>query len=247
MRGRSDNKPFLHRPVLINHSWLLSWNCWERKEKRTMANRKMIISIGRECGSGGREIGQKIAGHYGLEIYDNNIVDIVAEKSGRDVRELQNLEEKITGKLFPGRGGYHYDKSALMRNITKSDQMYELEKGVILDLAKKESFVILGRGANAILAHNPDTVHFYIYAPESFKLPRIRERFSIASDEEARKVMRRIDKERSDYFNYYTDKTWGSSDVHDFMLDSSVLGIEGTTEVMMDLIDRCFSLERDAA
>lgn len=203
-----------------------------------MADNRMIISIGRECGSGGREIGQKLAEHYGMKLYDNNIVEIVAQRTGRSVKDLQNLEEKITGKFFPGRGGYRYDSNALMRTITKSDQLYEQEKSVILDLAQKESFVILGRGANAILAHDPNTMHFYIYAPESFKLPRIKERFSISSDEEARKVMRRIDKERSDYFNYYTDKTWGSSDVHDFMLDSSVFGIQGTTEVMIDLIDR---------
>lgn len=206
-----------------------------------MAGKKMIISIGRECGSGGREIGQNIADHYGLTLYDNNIVDLVAEKTGRDAEELKDLEEKITGKFFPGRGGYQYDRKALMKTFTKSDQLYELERSVILELAEKESFVILGRGANAILAHNPDTLHFYIYAPESFKVPRIRERFSLSSDEEAVKLMRRIDKERSNYFNYYTDKTWGSSDVHDFMFDSSLFGIEGSTELMIDLIDRRFS------
>lgn len=209
-----------------------------------MAQDRMIISIGRECGSGGHEIGEKLAEHYGIKLYDRNLIEELAKKSGLDPDKLHSIEEKVTGNLFPVRGRFNADTRVIMDKMTESDRLYLLEKNMILELAEKESFVIVGRAANAILADDPNTLKLYVYAKEEFKVPRVREYYHLDSEKEARKQMQKIDKIRSEYFNYYSDQKWGSSDVHDFMIDSSLFGIDKTVDIIIRLADMKFGISK---
>ena len=108
-------------------------------------------------------------------------------------------------------------------------------------MAEEESFVIIGRAANAILADHPDTLRLYVYASEAFKLPRVKEFYHLDTDQEARKKMEQVDKARRAYFNFYSDAVWGSSDAHDFMISSSVFGIDETVKIIIDIAERKFS------
>ena len=117
---------------------------------------------------------------------------------------------------------------------------YLTERAFISQLAETDSFVIIGRAANSILADHPNTLRLFIYASEEFKLPRVKAQFNLQDDHEARKIMHKTDKERKEYFEYYSDMIWGSTDGHDFMLDSSVFGIEETAKIIMELADRKF-------
>ena len=119
-------------------------------------------------------------------------------------------------------------------------QIKEGEYVILLDLAGKESFVIIGRAANAILADHPNTLRLYVYASDSFKIPRVKEYYHLDSDTEAKKKMEQVDKIRQNYFNYYSDMAWGSSDGHDFMIDTSVFGIDGAVDIIIDLAERKF-------
>ena len=101
--------------------------------------------------------------------------------------------------------------------------------------------MIIGRAANAILEGHPNALRLYLYAPESFKLPRVREEYGLGSDEEARKRMKKIDRERKAYFEYYSNRIWGSSDGHDLMIDTSLLGIEETARQIENIADIRFS------
>ena len=206
-----------------------------------MANRHMIISIGRECGSGGHEIGEKLAKHYGITLYDRNLIEKLAEETNQDPEKLAQIEERVTGRILPPqKNGFASEVGTMMSKLSQSDRLYLEEKGLILKLAQEESFVIIGRAANAILADNPDTLRLYVYASEDFKLPRVKEFYHLDTDNAARKKMEQVDKARRAYFNFYSDAVWGSSDAHDFMINSSVFGIDQTVEIIMDLAERKF-------
>lgn len=206
-----------------------------------MENRHMIISIGRECGSGGHEIGEKLAKHYGITLYDRNLIEKLAEETNQDPEKLAQLEERVTGRILPPqKNGFASEVGTMMSKLSQSDRLYLEEKGLILKLAQKESFVIIGRAANAILADNPDTLRLYVYASEDFKLPRVKEFYHLDTDNAARKKMEQVDKARRAYFNFYSDAVWGSSDAHDFMINSSVFGIDQTVEIIIDLAERRF-------
>ena len=211
----------------------------ERKD--IMADRQIIISIGRECGSGGHEIGEKLAAHYGIKLYDRGLIDLLAEKKGQDPDTLAKMEEKVKGGIFPiRRNGFAERSGEIMNKMTNSDKMYVMERDLILDLAKTESFVIIGRAANAILADHPNALRLYVYASDSFKIPRVKEFYHLDSDAEAKKKMEQVDKVRQNYFNYYSDMAWGSSDGHDFMIDTSVFGIDAAVDIIIDIATRKF-------
>ena len=206
----------------------------------------LIISIGRECGSGGHEIGEKLAAHYGIKLYDKNLLDILASKTKQDVDELSKLEEKVSGQFFGvQKDGFASQQGMLMNKLTKSDQLFMQEKSLILQLAREESFVIIGRAANAILDDCPDTLRLYIYASDSFKIPRVKEFYHLDTDAEAEKKMKVVDKARQDYFHYYSNMIWGSKDGHDCMLDSSVFGIDGCVEIIKDLVERKLGISKE--
>ncbi len=202
-------------------------------------NGNMIISIGRQCGSGGHEIGEKLAEHYGIKLYDRNIISLLAEKIDMDSEAIARIEEKMSGFLLR-RGGFDAKQKDLMNRLSASDRLFIQERSLIRELAEKESFVIVGRGANDFLLDCPNALRLFIYAPDSFRIPRVREDFRIEFDSDAKAKMDQVDRERRQYFEYYTGKTWGALDHHDLMIDSSLLGIDGTVDLIIAAADRKF-------
>ena len=167
---------------------------------------------------------------------------MIAEQTNQPVDNLVKLEEKVTGKLMPSRkNGFAAQEGAIMNKFSKSDQLFLQEKALILQLAQKESFVIVGRAANAILEGVPNTMRVYVYASEDFKVPRVKEYYHLDTDKDARKKMEQTDKQRRNYFHYYSDMVWGSSDGHDLMIDTSLLGIEETARQIENIADIRFS------
>ena len=202
----------------------------------------MIISIGRQCGSGGREIGEKLAEHYGLKFYDRNIIQLLAADMEKDPENVAKIEEKLSGLLPKRRGGFEAKVKDLMNRLNASDEMYLHERGLIGKLAETESFVIVGRGANDVMEGNPNALRLFIYAPEEFRLPRVKAEYKLESDDDARKKMDQIDKERREYFEYYSGRIWGYYDHHDLMINSSILGIDGTVDLIVSVADKKFNL-----
>lgn len=209
-----------------------------------MAEKRMVFAIGRRCGSGGREIGKKLADHYGIKFYDKEIVTMLAERMNMPEDEIAKLEEKVTGH-FTTKSGFAAAKDSLLGKMTKSDRLYLSEYALIANLAATENCVIVGRSGNAILADNPHTLHLHIFADDDFRIPRVKEQYGLTSDAEAKKMMDKIDKERRDYFNYYTGEGWGTTDTHDFMINSATFGIDGTTEIIINVADRFFASRED--
>ncbi len=207
-----------------------------------MADKHIVISIGRQCGSGGHEVGEKLAERYGIKLYDRNLIDLLAEQMGKDVESVAKAEERPAGLFGSRKGGFAAKEKDLMNRLSKSDELFLNERALIQKLAAEESCVIVGRGANGILADNPDVLHLYIYAPESFRIPRVKEEFKIDFDSDAKKKMDEMDKARREYFEFYTGKTWGYYDHHDLMIDASLLGIDGTVDLIASVVDKKFGL-----
>lgn len=208
-----------------------------------MADKHVVISIGRQCGSGGHEVGEKLAERFGLKLYDRNLIDLLAAQMGKDVEAVAKMEEKPAGGFFGSRkGGFAAKEKDLMNRLSKADELYLQERALIQKLATEESCVIVGRGANGILEGYPDVLRLYIYAKEEFRIPRVKEQFKIDFDSDAKKKMDEMDKARREYFEFYSGKTWGSYDHHDLMIDASLLGIDGTVDLIASVVEKKFGL-----
>ena len=164
---------------------------------------KRIITISREFGSGGRFIGEEVARMLGISYYDKNIISQIAEKSGLSLEYIQENAE-----LSPKKGLFAYALAG--RDITgKSveDMVYEAQRKVILDLAKKEPCVIIGRNADYILKDRDDVLNVFIHGDMPEKIQRITDLYNVEK-QKAVKMMEDTDKRRKTNYNFYTDQNW---------------------------------------
>lgn len=193
-------------------------------------SRNIVITIGREVGSGGREIAQKVAALLNINYYDKNILDLVADKSGMHKAVLHQADEKAANPFFstymvsPGEYG------------TINDRLFWTQSSVIKDLAQKESFVIVGRCADYVLGEMEDCLRIFIYADLEDRINRIKERYMLESADVAKKEIKQTDKQRRTYYQYYTDMHWGSKDNMDMLINSSYFGINKTAEMIADIV-----------
>ena len=192
---------------------------------------KRIITISREFGSGGRFIGEEIAKKLGIAYFDKKIINEIAEKSGLSPEYIQENAE-----LSPKRGLFAYAFAG--RDITgKSveDMVYEAQRKVILDLAEKESCVIIGRNADYILKDRDDVLNVFIHGNTPEKIQRITRLYNV-EEKEAVKMMADTDKRRMTNYNFYTDQRWGKADNYTLCLNSSELGYDRCGKIIMECI-----------
>ena len=192
---------------------------------------KRIITISREFGSGGRFIGEKVAKKLGIAYYDKNIINDIAEKSGLSPEYVQKNAE-----LSPKKGLFAYAFAG--RDITgKSveDMVYEAQRKVILELADKESCVIIGRNADYILKDRDDVLNVFIHGDTPEKIQRITRLYNV-EEQKAVKMMVDIDKRRMANYNFYTNQKWGKADNYTLCLNSSQLGYDRCEKIIMECI-----------
>ena len=192
---------------------------------------KRIITISREFGSGGRFIGEELAKKLGFAYYDKNIINEIAEKSGLSPEYIQESAE-----LSPKKGLFAYAFAG--RDITgKSveDLVYEAQRKVILELAEKESCVIIGRNADYILKDRDDVLNVFIHGDTPEKIQRITRLYNV-EEQKAVKMMVDIDKRRMANYNFYTNQKWGKADNYTLCLNSSQLGYDRCEKIIMECI-----------
>lgn len=192
---------------------------------------KRIITISREFGSGGRFIGEEVAKKLGIAYYDKNIINDIAEKSGLSPEYVQKNAE-----LSPKKGLFAYAFAG--RDITgKSveDMVYEAQRKVILELAEKESCVIIGRNADYILKDRDDVLNVFIHGDTPEKIQRITRLYNV-EEQKAVKMMVDIDKRRMANYNFYTDQKWGKASNYTLCLNSSKLGYDRCEKIIMECI-----------
>ena len=192
---------------------------------------KRIITISREFGSGGRFIGEEVAKKLGITYYDKNIISEIAEKSGLSPEYIQESAE-----LSPKKGLFAYAFAG--RDITgKSveDMVYEAQRKVILELAEKESCIIIGRNADFILKDRNDVLNVFIHGDMPEKIQRITSLYNV-EEKEAVKMMADTDKRRRTNYNFYTDQNWGKASNYTLCLNRDDNGYDRCEAIIMECV-----------
>ena len=192
---------------------------------------KRIITISREFGSGGRFIGEEVAKKLGVAYYDKNVINEIAEKSGLSPEYIQENAE-----LSPKKGMFAYALAG--RDITGrsvEDMVHEAQRKVILDLAEKESCVIIGRNADYILKDRDDVLNVFIHGNMPEKTQRISQLYRV-TEQEAVKMMADTDKRRMTNYNFYTDQKWGKASNYTLCLNSSQLGYDRCEAIIIECV-----------
>jgi len=190
---------------------------------------KKIITISREFGSGGRFIGEEVAKKLGVAYYDKDIIGKIAEQSGLSPEYIQENAE-----LSPKKGLFAYAFSG--RDITgKSvgDMVYEAQRKTIMEIAEKESCVIIGRNADFILKDRNDVLNVFIHGDMPEKTQRIIDLYNV-EEKEAVKMMADTDKRRMTNYNFYTEQKWGKASNYTLCLNSSQLGFDRCERIIME-------------
>lgn len=190
---------------------------------------QVIISIGREFGSGGHEIAEKLAEMYQLPLYDHKLLDEIAASTNLDKKEVFELDEKKRNKIF----------SRTVRGLNNSPEhnIAQLQFEYIKKLADEgKSFVIVGRCSESVLKGHEALISFFIYGEEEARVHRVVERYKLTY-EYAKELIADKDKKRAKYHDNHFEAKWGDSHNYDVTLNSSKLGIAGTKDIMAAYID----------
>jgi cytidylate kinase len=193
-----------------------------------------IIAISREYGSGGLEIATKLAERMGVPIYNKNITDLAAEKSGIQQSYFERVDEQPTDSFLYTLAVNAFSVNANLNpydNALSSDKLFNLQADVIREIAEKGDSVIVGRCANYILRDDPGCVSIFITAPIDFRLKRIMESENL-NEKDARKLIETTDKKRDSYVKYYAGYMRRNCTYYDMVINSGVIGIDKTVEMI---------------
>lgn len=194
-----------------------------------MLEQQLILTIGREFGSGGREIAQRLAEHYNLQLYDNNLLREVLNKEDVQGKKFEKYDEKQRriGIYRTVRG---MDSSP--ENIIASKQFDFIKNKA----ESGASFIVVGRCAETVLKNHPAVISMFVLGDKEEKLKRVMKLHEMSSDE-AKKLIKEKDSKRKKYHNSYCDVKWGDSRNYELCINSSKLGIDGTVKLLIDYID----------
>ncbi|MBR6756616.1 MAG: cytidylate kinase-like family protein [Peptococcaceae bacterium] len=191
----------------------------------------IVITIGREYGSKGREIGEKLAAELGFNFYDKKIIQLAAERSGMTEQILQKADETAGSSFFAP----YYPPGIDAGNI--NDRVFKVQSDIIREKARTESCVIVGRCANYVLADEPNCLRVYIYADLDTRISNIMASQGIQDRELASRVVKKNDKTRRAYYQYYTDWKWGGAEGYDLLINSKTMGIDGIVELLKQQVE----------
>ncbi len=196
---------------------------------------KVIITIGREFGSGGKYIGEQLAKRLNIKCYDKELLKLVAEKEQVDLKLLEKTDETSKGSFWYAMTMALYSSADSVNSLSSlpmNEQIFLKETKIIQELAKKESCVIIGRCSNIILKDNPNVRNIFVYASDmKFKINRKIE-FANMTEKQATKAIIKRDKERAMYYNYFTNEKWGAREGYDLLVDTSKIGIENAINLI---------------
>ena len=196
---------------------------------------KKIITISREFGSGGRTVGHQVAEALGIPFYDKELVDQVALESGFAPKFVEEHgEHSPSGSIF-SYAFAHQGVHGVMNGLSTADFLWNIQCSVILQLAEQGPCVIVGRNADYILKDRPDVLHAFIHANKEFRAERIVRLYG-ESEKSPMARLNEKDKRRKVNYQHYTGRNWGQAHNYDICLDSSKIGIEACTDILIKLM-----------
>ena len=209
-----------------------------KKEAFMAENKKFVITVGRQYGSGGAEMAKRLGERLGLHVYDKEILKMTSEESGiresyfhlADEKAGNKLLYKIIKSLTPEKGAPSFGS-----DLTSADNLFRFQSEVIRKLAAEEDCIIMGRCADYVLEGMEGLVRVFIYADMDFREKRTIEKEYYAA-KDAKKNIKRIDRERRDYFRYYTGKEWEFPENYDLMINTAAIGTDGAVETIKNYL-----------
>ncbi|WP_300656779.1 AAA family ATPase [uncultured Acetatifactor sp.] len=198
-----------------------------------------VITIGRQFGSAGREIGEKVAEYFGIKCFDKDLLTRAAQESGFCEEMIKNHDERPTNSflynLVMDTYSFGYNNSSFV-DMPISHKVFLAQFDTIKKIADEGPCVIVGRCADYALADRSNVVDLFIYSDEASKIKRIMERYDL-SEAKAKDMIVKKDKQRQSYYNYYSSKKWGRADSYDLCINSGVLGVEGTVNLIVQYVE----------
>ncbi|MBR2186677.1 MAG: cytidylate kinase-like family protein [Lachnospiraceae bacterium] len=200
-----------------------------------------VITIGRTFGSGGHEIGRRLAESFGIECYDKELLSRAAKESGLCEEVLKNHDERPTSSflynLVMDTYSFGYNSLSYL-DMPVSHRVFLAQFDTIKNIAADGPCVIVGRCADYALMDRENVLNIFIYARKEACIKRVMERFpDIKTKEEAAQMIYKKDKQRKSYYDYYSSKKWGHVSSYDLAIDSSVLGTEGTVSLIRGFVE----------
>jgi hypothetical protein len=208
-------------------------------------NEHYVINIGRQLGSGGKLIGEKLAERLGIEFYDKELLGLAAKESGLGKEFFEKADEQASKGFmggFFGRFSLLNDGTIPTSNCLSNDALFKIQSDVIRHLADTRSCIFVGRCADYILRDYPRVLNIFISSTDEERIKRLCQLHNI-DEEKARDMMEKCDRKRSTYYNYYSYKTWGAAASYNLCIDSSLLGIEGTVDFIEEFVRKTLQIK----
>ena len=202
-----------------------------------MDDAKFVITVGRQFGSGGREVGRYIADKLGVAYYDKELLAEASKDSGVCAEFFERADERSPScfdNLFSFNPGYTMSPIMGTQSPISPDNIYAMQCKVIMQLAKERSCVIVGRSADYVLRNHPCCINVFLHASIQSRVRRIMSRRDCGSEEEAAAIARKKDKLRANFYNYYTEKVWGSAASYDLSVDTTHLSVEEVGDLIIE-------------
>lgn len=199
-----------------------------------------IITIGREFGSGGHQIGEAIAKRLQCKCYDKELLMIASKESGIGKEFFEKADETKSGTFLHAMSmGFNIHTMVTpTMDCLSNESLFNIQAQVMREIAERESCVIVGRCADYILRDEHPVRIFITCEPEE-RMKRVAKKLKV-SRKDAQEYIYRMDKSRAAYYNYYTDQQWGEAKYYDITLNSAFLGEEATIDILMQMIDKYY-------
>jgi cytidylate kinase len=211
----------------------------ESVPQEAVAEKKIVITIGREYGCGAAEIAKLISQKLGISYYYKDLVDMIAEESGLTAEYVIKNQEKLTNSFLYDL--YKHTYAYTRGEHTRADALHYAEQKVIKRITEQESCVIMGRVSNYVLDGAENAFHVFLYAPAEVAVKNVMEQDGL-SESEAKRKIRQVNAERSNYYREYSKKEWGRADSYDLTVNTGLYSPEKTADIIIDMMKACGKL-----
>lgn len=194
-----------------------------------------VITIGREFGSNGRAIARELSEALGIQFYDKELIEMAAKKSKLSDEDLAEIDETRANPWIYSSVGYQVG-SGYTTVEPINDLLYQAEASVIRDVAESEDCIIVGRCSDYVLKDKIDSRHVFVYAPLNYRLSVVMNRDNL-DEKKARSVIKKVDKRRRLYYNFYTDRNWNDLRNYDLSLDSSIFSMQDIIGILTEVYE----------
>ncbi len=195
-----------------------------------------IITISREYGSGGRIIGQKVSEKLGIPFYDNELINLAAERSGINEEYFKEVDTMPKSSIILTLSVL--SPSTEVYGMPLNEKIFLAQSKVIREIAEEGPCVIVGRCADYVLENNPNVVNVFIHSPMPNRVKRVKEVYGDKVHDNIESYIKKIDRRRASYYSFFTDKSWGKANNYSLVLNSDQIGIDNCVDIIIDYINK---------